>query len=363
MKTLFKRINIFKSKKLLIIGIGIILSVLFLQRYFFYNNTAKNDVHSNQTITESNEKKKFKVGIVLSVGGLGDKSYNDSAYNGVQLAAKDLGIEYSYIEPSTDIDSEVKLGANHLRQYAKENYDLVIATGFLYKDACEEVAKEYPNVKFVIIDSIADAPNITGLMFKSDEGSLLVGSVSGLVTKTNKIGYIGAQDTEIFKKFQNGYEQGVGLVNSKAKIIPKFINGSNPFLVPDMGYKLANELIDQGVDVIYTVAGATGIGAIEACKNRGVYAIGVDNDQDYIQKGTVITSMVKRVDNAVYDSIELAVKGELKPGIREFGVANGGVDTSEFLYTKSQLPAGALEKIDQIKKDIINGKIKIGSTS
>lgn len=115
--------------------------VLYYLSYFFkdifFNNTAKNDVHSKQTMTESNEKKKFKVGIVLSVGGLGDKSYNDSAYNGVQLAAKDLGIEYSYIEPSTDIDSEVKLDANHLRQYAKENYYLVIATGFLYKDACE----------------------------------------------------------------------------------------------------------------------------------------------------------------------------------------------------------------------------------
>lgn len=332
---------------------------MFAIPYFVNNNAAKNDANINREITESKAKKAFKVGIVLSIGGLGDKSYNDSAYRGVQLAAKNLVLEYNYIEPSTNIDSEVKLGANHLRQYAKENYDLVIATGFLYKDACEQVAKEYPNVKFIIIDSIADAPNITGLTFKSEEGSFLVGSVAGLVTKTNKIGYIGAQDTAIFKNFQSGYEQGVEYVNSKAKIISKFVDGSNPFLAPDRGYELANELIDQGADVIYTVAGATGIGAIEACKQRGVYAIGVDNDQDYIEKGTVITSMVKRVDKAVYDAIELAVNGNLKPGILEFGVANGGTDTSEFLYTKSQLPVGALEKISQIKKDIINGKIKI----
>jgi len=364
MKKLFEKINAFHKfnlKKMVFISLCIVAAALFAGRYSVNNNAAKNN--ANQKITESKAKKVFKVGIVLSIGGLGDKSYNDSAYRGVQLAAKNLGIQYNYIEPSTDIDSEVKLGVNHLRQYAKENYDLVIATGFLFKDSCEQVAKEYPNVKFVIIDTTVNAPNVTGLMFKSQEGSFLVGSVAGLVTKTNKIGYIGAQDTSIFKNFQSGYEQGVELVNSKAKIISKFVDGSNPFLVPERGYELANELIDQGADVVYTVAGATGIGAIEACKKRGVYAIGVDNDQDYIQKGTVITSMVKRVDKAVYDSIELAVNGNLKPGVLEFGVANGGIDTSEFLYTKSQLPTGALEKINQTKKDIINGKIKIKTDS
>ncbi len=361
MKTLLKN-NIFrisKSKKLIFISLCIVALALFAKLYFFNNNTVKNDMNANQKMTESKENKSFKVGIVLSIGGLGDKSYNDSAYQGVQLAAKNLGVEYNYIEPSTNIESEVKLGVNHLRQYAKENYDLVIATGFFMKDACEQVAKEYPNVKFVLIDSMADAPNITGLIFKSEEGSFLVGSVAGLVTKTNTIGYIGAQDVEFFRNFQSGYEQGVELVNPKAKVISKYVDGSNPFLVPDRGYELANELIDQGADVIYTAAGSTGIGAIEACKNRGVYAIGVDNDQDYIEKGTVITSMVKRVDKAVYDVIELAVDGKLKPGTLEFGVSNGGTDTSEFLYTKSQLPAGTLEKINQIKADIINGKIKI----
>lgn len=366
MKKLFEKINIlhiFDLKKLVFVSFFIVGLVFFAWHYFFYNSTDKNGANANQKATEFKAKKVFKVGILFSLAGLGDKSYNDLAYQGVQLAAKNLGIEYKYTEPSTDINSEANLGVNHLRQYAKENYDLVIATGFQFKDACEKVAKEYPNVKFVIIDSIADAPNITGVMFKTEEGSFLVGSVAGLVTKTNKIGYIGAQGTPIFKKFQSGYEQGIGLVNPKAKVISKIVDGSNPFLVPDRGYTLANELIDQGADVIYTVAGATGIGAIEACNKRGVYAIGVDSDQDYIQKGTVITSMVKRVDKAVYDSIELAVNGKLKPEILQFGVENGGVDTSEFLYTKFQLPTGALEKINQIKKDIINGKIKIKTDS
>lgn len=366
MKRLSNKINLFHKsnfKKLLFISLCIILPVLFSGCYVGGHNTANSDANDDQKMAESKPKKEFKVGIVLSIGGLGDKSFNDSAYNGVKLAAEKLGIEYNYIEPSSNIDSEVNLGANHLRQYAKENYDLVIATGFLYKDACEQVAKEYPNVKFVIIDATAESPNITGLMFKSEEGSFLVGSVAGLVTKTNTIGYIGAQDTAFFRNFQGGYEQGVQLVNPKAKVISKYVDGSNPFLVPDRGHELANELIDQGADVIYTAAGSTGIGAIEACKNRGVYAIGVDNDQDYIEKGTVITSMVKRVDKAVYDTIELAVNGNLKPGTLEFGVANGGVDTSEFLYTKSQLPNGALEKINQIKTDITNGTIKIKTDS
>lgn len=349
-----KRLNVVMSRFVVVFFIGMTFFAAGCS-----NNSSKTNSNDINKSAETKTKKPFKVGVVFSIGGLGDKSYNDSAFQGIQLAAKNLGIEYNYIEPSTDIDSEVKLGVNHLRQYAKENYDLVIATGFLFKDACEQVAKEYPNVKFVIIDSTADAPNVTGLIFKSEEGSFLVGSVAGMATKTNKIGYIGAQDTPIFKKFQMGYEQGVQLVNPNAKILSKYIDGSNPFLVPDRGYELANQLIDQGADVIYTVAGATGIGAIEACKKRGVYAIGVDDDQDYIQKGTVITSMVKRVDKAVYDSIEMAVSGNLKPGILEFGVANGGVDTSQFLYTKDQLPKGTIEKIDQIKKDIINGKIAI----
>lgn len=362
MKKFLDKIKIFhitKAKKSLYISLFFLVLAFFIQRAFINNNIAKNNANNNQKLTEAKTKKVFKVGIVLSIGGLGDKSYNDSAYQGVQLAAKNLGIEFDYIEPSTTVNSEVKLGANHLRQYAKEKYDLVIATGFLLKDGCEQVAKEYPNVKFVLIDSIVNAPNVTDLVFKSQEGSFLVGSVAGLVTKTNKIGYIGAQDIPFFRSFQNGYIQGVGLVNPKAKVISKYVNGINPFLVANRGYDLANELINQGADVIYTVAGSTGIGAIEACKKRGVYAIGVDNDQDYIEKGTVITSMVKRVDTAVYDSIELAVKGNLKPGILEFGVANGGTDTSKFLYTKSKLPTGTLEKIKEIKKNIVSGKIKI----
>ncbi|MGE5627223.1 MAG: BMP family lipoprotein, partial [Solirubrobacterales bacterium] len=239
-----KRLNVVMSRFMIVFFIGLTL---------FAAGCSNNSSKGNNKTTETNTKKPFKVGIVFSIGGLGDKSYNDSAYKGIQMAAKNLSIEYNYIEPSTDIDSEVKLGVNHLRQYAKENYDLVIATGFLFKDACEQVAKEYPNVKFVIIDATADAPNVTGLIFKSEEGSYLVGSVAGIVTKTNKIGYIGAQDTPIFKKFQSGYDQGVKLVNPKAEIISKYVDGSNPFLVPDRGYELANQLIDQGADVIYTV--------------------------------------------------------------------------------------------------------------
>lgn len=364
MKKLFEKIDSFHKftlKRTVYICLCIVVLFLSVGYCFIKIGGTENDMKINQKTTETAAKKKFKVGIVLSIGGLGDKAYNDSAYHGIQLAAKDLGIEYSYIEPSADLESEVKFGSNHLRQYAKENYDLVIATGYMLKDACEQVAKEYPNAKFVIIDSTVDAPNVTGLIFKSQEGSFLVGSVAGLVTKTNKIGYIGALDEPFFRNFQSGYEHGVTLVNSKAVVISKYVNGPNPFLVPDRGNQLANELIDQGADVIYTAAGSTGIGAIEACKKRGVYAIGVDNDQDYIEKGTVITSMVKRVDKAVYDSIKLAVEGNLKPGVLEFGVANGGTDTSEFLYTKSLLPAGTLDKIDQIRKDIINGKIKINN--
>lgn len=355
--------NLFDLKKLVAISLCIIAVVLFVQYYFISGNKDNKNVNDNQKTAETKIKKTLKVGIVFSIGGLGDKAFNDSAYQGIQLAAKNLDIKYDYIEPSTTIDSEVKLGASHLRKYAEEGYDLVIATGFLLKDACEQVAKEYPNIKFAIIDTEVNAPNVTSLVFKSEEGSFLVGSVAALVTKTNTIGYIGAQNTPFFSKFESGYVQGIELINPNAKVLSKYVDGENPFLVPDRGYELANQLIDQGADVIYTVAGSTGIGAIEACKKRGVYAIGVDNDQDYIEKGIVITSMVKRVDKAVYDTIEMAVNGDLKSGTLEFGVGNRGTDTSEFLYTKEVLPSGTIEKIDQIKRDITDGKIKIKTDS
>lgn len=342
-----------KTKRILVVILSIIMVVTFTQCSATNHEENVDTEESGQIKSD----KPYKVGIVLSIGGLGDKSYNDLAYEGVRLAEEKLGIQFSYIEPSTTIESEVKFGANHLRQYAKEEYDLVIATGFLLKDACEQVSKEYPNVKFVIIDSVVSAPNVTSLTFKTNEGSFLVGAVAGMVTKTNNIGYIGAQDTDIFREFQSGYEQGVAYSNPQAKVISKIIDGNNPFAVPNRGYELANELINQKVDVIYTVAGSTGIGAIEACKEKGIYAIGVDSDQDYLAKGTVITSMMKKVDTAVYTSIDLAIKGELEPGILEFNIANGGIDTSEFKYTKDKLPDGALEKLDQIKKDIVSGKI------
>ncbi|HEY5556235.1 BMP family ABC transporter substrate-binding protein [Acetobacterium sp.] len=346
-----------KTKKFLIVILCILMTVTFTQcSTINQEENQKNPIDSEES-EQIKADKPFKVGIVLSIGGLGDKSYNDLAYEGIRLAQEKLGIEYSYIEPATTIETEMEFGANHLRQYAKEEYDLVIATGFLFEDACEQVSKEYPNVKFVIIDSVVSEPNVTSLTFKTNEGSFLVGAVAGMNTKTNIIGYIGAQDTDIFREFQKGYEQGAVYANPEVKIISRIIDGDNPFAVPNRGYELANELIEQKADVVYTVAGSTGIGAIEACKEKGVYAIGVDNDQDYIAKGTVITSMMKRIDTAVYTTIELAVKGELESGILEFNIANGGIDTSEFKYTSDKLSDGTLEKLAQIKKDIISGKI------
>ncbi len=345
-----------KNSKLVMVLLCILLTgAVFIFAAVNQESNEKTDSQEGQMEAD----KPFKVGIVLSIGGLGDKSYNDLAYEGTRLAQEKLGIEYSYIEPATSIETEIEYGAHHLRQYAKEDYDLVIATGYLFKDACEQVAKEYPDVQFVIIDSVVAAPNVTSLTFKTNEGSFLVGAVAGMVTKSNTIGYIGAQDTAIFHEFQKGYQQGAAYVNPDVLVASSVVGGDNPFAVPNRGYELANELIAQKADVVYTVAGATGIGAIEACKEKGVYAIGVDSDQDYMAKGTVITSMLKKIDTAVYKTIELATKGELQSGTLEFNIANGGIDTSAFTYTKDQLPPDALVKLDQIKQDIISGKIKI----
>ncbi|OXS26543.1 MAG: hypothetical protein BI182_02210 [Acetobacterium sp. MES1] len=299
-----------KTSKLLIVILCIVITGAVAQYVAINRENNENIKIDSAESGQSAAGRPFKVGIVLSIGGLGDKSYNDLAYESTRLAQEKLGIEFSYTEPATSIETEIEYGAHHLRQYAKEDYDLVIATGFLFKDACEKVAQEYPDVQFVIIDSVVAAPNVTPLTFKTNEGSFLVGAVAGMVTKTNTIGYIGAQDTEIFQEFRNGYEQGAVYVNPEVSIASRIVGGDNPFAVPNRGYELANELIAQQADVVYTVAGATGIGAIEACKEKGIYAIGVDSDQDYIAKGTVITSMMKKIDTAMYTAIELAMKDE-----------------------------------------------------
>lgn len=295
--------------------------------------------------------KPLRVGIVLSTGGLGDKSFNDSAYKGLEKAKEDLGIEFKYVEPASPAEDE-----EFLRQYADADYDLIIATGFQMTEAAKAVAADYPDLKFAMIDDVIDLPNVKSLTFKEEEGSFLVGALAAMMSKTGTIGFVGGMENPLIKKFQVGYEQGAKYVNPKIKVLSVYTTGPNPFNDPVRGKENAISEINQGADVVYHAAGGTGIGVIDAAKEKGVYAIGVDSDQDGVAPGTVLTSMIKRVDVAVYDTVKSVKDGDFKPGLTVYGVAENGVGMTDFKFTKEKIGAEKIAKLDEIAKKIAENK-------
>ena len=301
---------------------------------------------------KTTEAKPLKVGIVLSIGGLGDESFNDSAFRGLEMAQKDLGIEFKYVEPASPSEDE-----GYLREYAEAGYDLVIATGFLMKDATEKVAKDFPDVKFALIDEVSALPNVASLLFAEDQGSFLVGALAAMMSKTGNVGFVGGMEIPLTQKFQKGYEMGAKYVNPSIKVGSLYTSGSNPFTDPVRGKENALSLIKQGADVVYHAAGGTGVGVIEAAKESKVFAIGVDSNQDGLAQGTVLTSMIKNVDIAVYNTIKAVKEGTFKAGEQRLGVAEGGVGTTDFEFTKDIIGAENIAKLEQIRKDIIDGKI------
>jgi len=296
----------------------------------------------------------LNVGIVLSTGGLGDKSFNDSAYRGLTMAEEQLGIKFKYVEPASPSED-----MQFLREFAENNYDLIVGVGFLMKDSVETVAKEHPNVKFAIIDEVIDAPNVTSLVFAEDEGSFLVGALAAMMSKTDTIGFVGGMEVPLIQKFESGYVQGAKYVNPDIKVTTLYTSGPNPFNDPVRGKESAIAEYNQGADVIFHAAGGTGTGVIEGAKAMGIYAIGVDSDQDYVAQGTVLTSMIKNVDQAVFAAVKDVKEGTFKPGVNRFGVANNGVGTSKFEYTKDIIGEEKLQKLEEIKQGIIDGSIKL----
>ncbi|MGC9001984.1 MAG: BMP family lipoprotein [Dictyoglomus sp.] len=297
--------------------------------------------------------KTVRVGIVYDVGGRGDKSFNDAAYAGLQRAIKVLKVEGKDLEPGPG-------GANReelLRTLAEQNYDLVVGVGFLFTDAITAVAKDFPKVKFAIVDGVIEGlPNVSSLVFNEHEGSFLVGVVAGLMTKTNVIGFVGGMDMPLIHKFEVGYKAGAMYVNPKVKVLINYIGVTGEaFKDPVKGKELALAQYKQGADIIYHASGASGEGVFEAAKETNKYAIGVDSPQSWIMPDRIITSMLKRVDVAVYETIKDVKEGKFKSGIRVFGLQNNGVD-----YERTKLlPLGVIQKVEQIKKEIIAGKIVV----
>lgn len=267
-----------------------------------------------------------RIGLVFDVGGLGDKSFNDAANAGLLRARDELGVAIRTIEPGDGSDR-----ASALRQLASEGDDLVIGVGFIFTDDLKQLAAEFPDTKFAGIDysaSPGDAtpPNVAGLRFREHEGSFLVGAIAGLTSQSHIVGFVGGMQIPLIRKFEAGYVAGVAHVCPTCRVLSAYA-GSDPkaFADPVMGKELASAQFDHGADIIYHASGKTGAGVIQAARERQRLAIGVDSDQFREAPCCVLTSMIKKVDVAVFDVVAAVVRGRFEPGVRELGLAQDGV--------------------------------------
>lgn len=303
----------------------------------------------------------IKVGLVFDVGGLGDKSFNDSAYRGLMKAQSELGVQITPIEIGDGSDRD---GA--LRQRAAKGDNLVIAVGFIFSDDVTKMAKEFPNVKFACVDynlpAGMDKPpeNLIGLRFREHEGSFLVGAIAGRVTKTKKLGFVGGMKTPLIRKFEAGYAAGVKQVCPDCQVFGAYA-GTEPkaFSDPTKGKELALAQYGRGADIVYHASGKTGDGVFSAAKETKKLAIGVDSDQYDVAPCCVLTSMIKNVDVSVFDTIKEVVENKWKGGEHEFGLADKGVS---FVYNdqnKDKIPQAVIDETAKLTQQIVDGTIKV----
>ena len=313
-------------------------------------------VKDGKTSADSTNSKKA-VAVVYSTGGKGDKSFNDATFRGLQKAQKELGITFKEYEPK-DPATEAK---NALTQFAESwEFDLIIAVGYTMKDSLVAVAQTFPDQKFAIIDETVNGlPNVASILFKEQEGSFLVGALAGMMDKTGTIGFVGANESELINRFYAGYEQGAKYIKPGIKVLPVYIGGNNAFNDQASAKAKTETLVQQGADIIYHAAGASGLGVFQAVKEKNIYGIGVDSDQDGLYPGTILTSMLKYVDNATFDVIKAAVDGKFEAKLQTFGIKENGVGTTNFEFTKDKIGEENLKKLEQIKQDIKDGKIVV----
>ena len=297
----------------------------------------------------------IKPAIVYANGGKFDKSFNEGVSNGAKKFSDETKIAVVDFEPANETQFE-----QAQRRFAQRGQDPIIAVGFSQAVALEKVAKEFPNIHFTIIDMMVDLPNVQSVLFKEQEGSFLVGVLAALASKSGKIGFVGGMDIPLIRRFQCGFEQGVKYANPNAEVIAN-MTGTTPaaWNDPGRGAELAKGQFDRGVDVVYAAAGNTGTGVLQAAKDRGKYAIGVDSNQNYLHPGTMLTSMTKRVDLAAYQSFKAAQAGSWKGGLQVLGLKEGGVDWALDQYNEKLVSPEVKAKVEQAKADIIAGKIVV----
>ena len=295
-----------------------------------------------------------KIGMVTDFGGVNDNSFNQSAWEGLQAFSKTSGVEVNYLQSAQDSDY-----IPNLNQFVQEGWSLIWGIGFLLQDAILEVANQNPDAKFAIIDGVVDAPNVASVTFKEHEGAFLVGVVAGLMTESNKIGFVGGIDIPVIQRFEAGFRAGIAAVNPDAEVIENY---TGSFAAADQGKAAAATMYNQGADIIFHAAGATGDGVFNEAQEqkaagKNVWVIGVDKDQSITFGNDItLTSMMKRVDQAVQQVSQSVADGSFAPGMVNLGIAENGVGLPE---NNPNVPADVLAKVQEFSDKIKNGEIVV----
>ncbi|GAB2867748.1 BMP family ABC transporter substrate-binding protein [Pseudoduganella ginsengisoli] len=296
-----------------------------------------------------------KLGIVYDAGGKFDKSFNQSAFEGASRFQKETGIKFIEVQASSDTQAE-----QVLRGLARKNLDLIASIGFAQTQAVQKVAKEFPKVRFVLIDGVAQGANVNSITFKEEEGSYLAGVAGAMASKTKKLGFIGGIDIPLIRTFACGYAQGAKSVDKKAEVIQNMVGTTaSAWNDPAKGGELARSQFERGVDVVFAVAGGSGNGVLQTAKEKGKLSIGVDSNQNGLYPGSVLTSMVKNVGNAVYDSFMQQKNGTWQAGVTAKGLKEGGVDWALDENNRKLITPDIEKKVMAARKDIIDGKVKV----
>ena len=293
----------------------------------------------------------MKVAMVTDIGGLGDQSFNDAAYAGLKMLEAEYGVEIKVVESSRMEDY-----VPNLTSLVNQGFDMVWAVGFLMSEALTQVAAEFPNSHFGIIDAEVSAPNVVSVLFKEEEGSFLVGLVAGAETEKNRVGFVGGMEFPLIKKFEAGYKAGVKAANPKAAVRSAY---SGSFDDPAKGKELAIAQFMLGADIVYHAAGATGLGVIEAAQSRGAdrYAIGVDMCQHHLAPDNVITCMIKRVDLGVFEGTKALIEGNFVGRTLILGLKENGVGICDI--SKQSLSASTLALVEEYSSKIISGALVV----
>ena len=294
-----------------------------------------------------------RIGLIYDTGGRGDLSFCDASYAGAKKAVNQWKLDLKEITPGQSTDIELAL-----RQLARLKYDLIIGVGFLFQEPVERVASEFPNVKFAIIDAEAKRENVASLIFKAHEGTYLVGAVAALKTETNRIGFIGGMNVPLLHAFEAGYYAGAKAINPTIEVLIDYA-GVTPkaFSDPAKGKELALAQYNKGVDIILAAAGATSLGILEAAKEKQKYLIWVDANGNRLAPGLVLTSMIKGVELAVYQTIQAVVEDSFTGGIKLYGLKEGGIEYIVDANNQGILSVEILKRVEALKKQIIDGEI------